>query len=414
AAPAISVRERGRQEEATARREALEDFHAFLTRKFRTLVAAWRQGLDADADGRLRFPEFCNACKRLGYRGKLKTLWRALDTSSVGYLTLRHIDKVADAGLDDFRSFLEDNFRTLDDAWERVFDTDKSGRCNESRFVTSCKELKYHGNALRVFKWLDVSGRRDLYIDDFDILGLRRRSETLNPSAEQRVLERQAKDRAEAEAMLGRFKLFLNQKFGNLVRAWRHLDSDGNGRVQFTDFCQSCRHMGFQGNLKALWLSLDSSDKGEVCLDNLDPDAVTCLLDFTRLLRVYFDDLDSCWLAVLDPDASGRCSLEEFERACRTLGYIRDAKQLHRYLDIHNTGVVTIDEMEVLGLPRASQEEAQARAKVQPGEAREELDRILQANFGPSAVQGWRKGLCLGPLAQQWTEEMSAEECYTW
>ena len=345
--PVLNLRERGRQEEAAAKKEVLTDFYAFLSRRFRTLVAAWRQGLDADADGRLLFHEFCNACKRLGYRGKLKTLWRALDTNSVGYLTLGHIDKVADAGLDNFRSFLEDNFRTLDDAWERVFDTDRSGRCNESHFIASCKQLRYPGNALRIFRWLDVAGRRDLYLDDFDILGLRRRSETLNPTAEQRVLERQAKDRAEAEAMLGRFKLFLNQKFGNLVRAWRTvLDPDRNGRVQFTDFCQACRQMGFQGNLKALWLSLDAADKGDVCLDDLDPDAVTCLMDFTRLLRIFFNDLESCWFAILDPDASGRCSLEEFDRACRALGYIRDAKQLHRYLDIHNTGVVTVDEME--------------------------------------------------------------------
>jgi len=414
-----NVRERGREQDAAAKKEALGDFYAFLSRKFRTLVAAWRQGLDADADGRLRFPEFCNACKRLGYRGRLKTVWRALDTNNVGYLTLGHIDRVADEGLDDFRSFLEDNFRTLDDAWERVFDSDKSGRCNESHFVDSCKKLRYPGNALRVFKWLvagrlensDVGGvRRDLYIDDFDILGLRRRSESLNPTAEQRVLERQAKDRAEAEAMLGRFKLFLNQRFGNLVRAWRQsLDLNRSGTVHFTDFCQACRQMGFQGNLKALWLSLDSADKGEVCLDDLDADAVTCLLDFTRLLRI-FDDLDSSWFAVLDPEASGRCTMDEFERACKVLGYIRDAKQLQRFLDICNNGVITIDELEVLGLPRGSMEEAQARAKVQPSEAREELDRILQARFGPSAAQGWRQGLCAGPLEQQWTEEMNVEE----
>ena len=124
-----------------------------------------------------------------------------------------------------------------------------------------------------------------------------------------------------------------------------------------------------------MWLSLDSADKGEVCLDDLDADAVTCLLDFTRLLRIFFDDLDSSWFAVLDPEASGRCTMDEFERARKVLGYIRDAKQLQRFLDICNNGVITIDELEavgtelrffrlwriwlqVLGLPRGSMEEA--------------------------------------------------------
>jgi len=408
--PTLNARERGQQQDILAKREAFEDFMGFLGRKFRNLVAAWRQGLDIDADGRLRFPEFCTACKRLGYRGKLKTLWRALDTNSVGFLTLGHLDKLAESGLEDFRSFIEDNFRTLEDAWERVFDTDKSGKCSESHFVASCRQLRYPGNTLRLFRWLDVNGRKDLYIDDLDILGVRRRGES-RPTAEQKVRERQAKDRAEAEAMLGRFKVFLSQRFGNLVRAWRDLDPDGNGRLQFTDFCQACRQMGFQGNLKALWLSLDAADKGEICLDDLDPGAVTCLTDFTRLLRIFFDDLDSCWYSVLDPDLSERCSLEEFEKACKALGYVRDARQLHRYLDIHGSGVITVDELEVLGLPRSrSREQALARAKVQPTEARQELEQIMKEKFGRSVVQGWRMGFCIGPLDQQWTEEMNVEE----
>merc|ERR1719230_2325137 len=63
------------------------------------------------------------------------------------------------------------------------------------------------------------------------------------------------------------FKQLLETRFGNLVRAWRKgLDTSGDGKLSFTEFCNSCRAIGYTGNLKKLWNELDVDKSGFVSL----------------------------------------------------------------------------------------------------------------------------------------------------
>eukprot|EP00959_Pyramimonas_sp_CCMP1952_P363725 7616834-Pyramimonas_sp.AAC.1 len=71
-----------------------------------------------------------------------------------------------------------------------------------------------------------------------------------------------------------------------------------------------CRELGFQGNLKALWLSLDQDDTGYVSLEELNPEATVLLNDFREVLQIYFDSRSKAWSELLDADGSGRCSLQ--------------------------------------------------------------------------------------------------------
>jgi len=263
-----------------------------------------------------------------------------------------------------------------------------------------------------MFSWLDIDNCGTLTIEAMEFLGIRRRVLT-SLSASQRLHVKQEKDRAESEAVLGRFRSFLSCRYGNLVRAWRQeFDPDGDGKLQFTEFCRACRDIGFQGNLKALWLSLDSDDTGYIDLGELDPEAVAYFRDFESLLRTFFDDLDTAWWCCLDPDFSEKCSLDEFQHACRLIGFGKSAKHLFQYLDVRNDGHVLVSDLECLGMPRAENKEAASHlASVSNDRMCEDFGSFMRAEFH-SLVRAWRKGFCSAEPSEHLIETVTAEEFF--
>eukprot|EP00746_Dinoflagellata_sp_MGD_P003155 gnl/MRDRNA2_/MRDRNA2_106129_c0_seq1.p1 gnl/MRDRNA2_/MRDRNA2_106129_c0~~gnl/MRDRNA2_/MRDRNA2_106129_c0_seq1.p1 ORF type:complete len:980 (+),score=161.72 gnl/MRDRNA2_/MRDRNA2_106129_c0_seq1:132-3071(+) len=383
----------------------LRHFRDYLSRRYGNLICAWRVGLDPDGDGKMQFAEFCAACRNVGFKGNLKRLWCSLDDDNSGYISMNEIDPEGTALIHELKDRLLERYQTLEEVWDNLLDPDRSGKCTLPEFQQSCQTIGIGTHdAKYLFRLFDASGGGDISMDEIDWIGVPRRQEEELTATQKLQLQKQ-NSQMQAQNMLDEFKAFLCRMYKNLVVAWRRgLDPDGDGRLQFTEFCSACRSMQFQGNLKALWKSLDSDGTGYVSLEELDPEAVGHLSDFTHLLSVFFGSIEEAWYSCLDRDGSERCTIEDFQSACAELGYFRAPKKLFKYLDLGQQGDITIDELYCLGLPHASYEEGRAHAKDDGQVVRDQFRKHFKDKYKKNLVLAWRLCFCTGPPESHWEE----------
>lgn len=79
---------------------AVDEFKDALVSKFGTLSRAWRLGLDVDGSGKMDMREFCEALRRLGYVGNIRTLWHLLEGGNSGTISFDELDRKAAAALE--------------------------------------------------------------------------------------------------------------------------------------------------------------------------------------------------------------------------------------------------------------------------------------------------------------------------
>merc|ERR1719262_722164 len=65
-------------------RSELQVFKAELLRREQSFAGAWRTCLDPSWQGKLAIHELCEACRKMGYRGRLRDVWNDLDVDGNG------------------------------------------------------------------------------------------------------------------------------------------------------------------------------------------------------------------------------------------------------------------------------------------------------------------------------------------
>lgn len=147
---------------------SVEDFKRRLKRSFGSIWAGWAKYLDQQQVGRVPMSEFVRRARAIGMAGNVKNLFRELDTSNQGWITLRDLDAEVGEAVANFFALAEEKFGTMKEAWKAVFNT--SGHVGAAEFAKGCSELGYAGSIERLFRILKPeSGRNSLFLEDLGI-----------------------------------------------------------------------------------------------------------------------------------------------------------------------------------------------------------------------------------------------------
>jgi len=136
----------------------------------------------------------------------------------------------------------------------------------------------------------------------------------------------------ESESNTEELGQILRSKYGTVTRAWRvALDTDDSGVLDFREFSSALAGIGYVGNIRTLWFSLDSKMSGNITLRDLDERAYHQLEKFRVLAARHSGGVVNCWHQLLDADKSGTVSFPEFHEACQVLGYEDEEEELELF-----------------------------------------------------------------------------------
>mmetsp|Transcript_6314 Transcript_6314/g.15158 ORF Transcript_6314/g.15158 Transcript_6314/m.15158 type:complete len:1113 (-) Transcript_6314:141-3479(-) len=350
----------------------VKGFRKAIIHRCGSLFAGWRQALDENCNGRITFGEFCQALSRLGLHGDVKGLWTALGGRKKGYIEFRDLDKETDELLKDLTRKCADHFGNMLLAWLRGFDKGGSGCCSEKQFVKVCTDVGFAGDAQALFRVMQPErARRFLTLQDFDqkayqafsrgdfrMLSEKEQEGTEKKPSEMTFMERQqagffyqyrkamdAAKRDEFHRAVGlanipehlvdtkdEFENLITRRFGSMICVWRTvLDTDGNGKLTFNEFCAGVRRLGYGGNLKELW---GHYSKGtlHISLEDFDKEAFDIIHAYLNLLEERFGNLDEAWSGGFGKDPNETIDIEELRSSCQALNYEGDVKKLFKCL----------------------------------------------------------------------------------
>jgi len=370
-----------------------EAFQSLLSRKYGSIISAWRNCLDPDHNGKLTFNEFCQAVRWLGYTGSLKTLWTLYDRDGKGYVLLKDLDPEADDHVSSLLALLTERFGDLDSAWKYGFNKDPHDSIDEAELKKACDELGYQRDVHKLMKCLQpLPGRQLITIWDLDPVCSKRRaqgkdsfgSSQKSPSsktaprpefAESSMLDEEGRalnisvgdegvypstssfdnrvDGSKAAHDLRMLCLALRNKYGSTVAAWRaSLDPEHAGSVSFGKFVIVLNDCSFHGNVKTLWAEL-AGTRGSISFSDLDPDSASILDECRNFFLTDYGTVLKAWHGVLDRHGVGKVDKEDFLN--KMMGKVKSPGKLFKLLLArHGQRSLNREDMECLLIPLPS------------------------------------------------------------
>lgn len=146
---------------------------------------------------------------------------------------------------------------------------------------------------------------------------------------------------------------------GSIAVAWRrYFDSDGDGELSFSEFCNALVELNYEGDVIRLWHDLSPGEKADsLSLDDLDQESAAALEFFGRWCADVFGG-PSEFFYKIDDDGSDSLTREEFAEGLTDLEFFdipglpsslsseeKVLKNLYPLLDQNGSGACSCEQL---------------------------------------------------------------------
>mmetsp|Transcript_165702 Transcript_165702/g.532002 ORF Transcript_165702/g.532002 Transcript_165702/m.532002 type:complete len:740 (-) Transcript_165702:27-2246(-) len=240
--------------------------------------------------------------------------------------------KQAEQTLEDFKHFLKHKYGHYVRAWRRGLSPDGNMVLQKNDLFKAVTNLGWEGDVRLLYKGFDRDESGFICIEELD---------------------------AKSAEMVARFKVFIDEKFGSASAAFRAFDRHNKHKILEADFVRALVDSGYEGNTKIMFHGLDWYGNKALVEEDLlfldkfkprpfllsQPNEQSAEEVKAMLLKKYKTWLKA-WRHALDTDSSNRCNYDEFEEACKKIGYHGDVPGAWRHLDREWSGVITLREID--------------------------------------------------------------------
>ncbi|MBU38368.1 MAG: hypothetical protein CMA59_02450, partial [Euryarchaeota archaeon] len=407
----------------------VEEFHHVLRRKYKNLVRAWQKMCGRHVES-MGFNEFAVAARRMGFGGSVREVFSLFDEDRSRILEMQEFCPDDAELLEDFRSFVKRRYGSMQNAWDRAFNLDKTNQVTESQFCHILERvgfpraqdakllfdiLNYDATGVIGLYDLDPAAHEDLKQDfalsqikevqEKDTFVQKHATKLASTHRAVGVLRRKRnedavqakKDREMISATPQELKQQLERRYGNVHRGWLVL-SQGNEHITFGKFSQRVRFEGYRGDLQLLWKEVNPRGLEAARLEDFAPYEHQQIQHLKAFMRAKHGTVKGCWFAEFDRKKAFQVNRLAWKRTLENMGWISTVYErespdtLFNYLDYMFAETLTLKHLDPAAYDQAMRRE-------------EDLDRYLTDE--DKTKPGWRikRRQALGHLQRQRIED---------